>query len=164
MSILKSKTDIIVVKPGDEKLLASVSSLFGKMYVEMSGMGLMVGLAEDGADKWIKGIEKTLGRMSYLLAAQNENKTLGFAHGSLRFLPDYLGGDLTGNITHIYVDENFRGEGIAGGLLNELENWFLRKKAASVDLEIVPDNENAKRFWLSKGYMTELTRYRKVIS
>ena len=152
-----------MVKPGDEKLLASVSSLFGKMYVEMSGMGLMVGLAEDGADKWIKGIEKTLGRMSYLLAAQNENKTLGFAHGSLRFLPDYLGGDLTGNITHIYVDKNYRGQGIAGAMLSELENWFLEKKVASVELEIVPDNENAKKFWLGIGYNKELIKFRKII-
>jgi ribosomal protein S18 acetylase RimI-like enzyme len=151
------------VKPGDEKLLATVSPLFEKMYAEMSGMGLTVGLVEDGAGKWIKGIEKTLGRMSYLVAAKENNNTLGFAHGSLRFMPDYLGGFLTGNITHIYVLENHRGEGIAGALLKELENWFLEKKVASIDLEVVPSNEEAKRFWLSKGYVTEFTRYRKVI-
>ncbi len=163
MNTLKNKIEILAVKPGDSKRLKEVASMLEEMYREMLEMGLMTGLAEKGAEKWISGMESTLGKLSYLLVAVREDKIIGFAHGSLRFMPEYLGGELTGNITHIYLERDFRSMGIGEDLLEKLEEWFRHKKVASIDLEVLPANEKAKNFWLGKGYDTELIKFRKIV-
>jgi ribosomal protein S18 acetylase RimI-like enzyme len=161
---LKSNIQIKVIKPGDRDHLSEVEKLLKKMYSEMSSNGLMLQLTEGGAGLWVNSIEKTLGRLSWLLISREGEQVTGFAHGALRFLPDYLGGHLTGNITHIYVIPEARGTGTAKKLLQELEDWFIEKRVHSVDLQVIPENEAARRFWAGAGYPIELIQHRKIIS
>jgi GNAT superfamily N-acetyltransferase len=141
--------------------MEAVGHLFTMMYEEMERHGLMVPLRGGGAGIWLKGIAPALGKLSLLVAAIDGEKVTGFAHGSLKFTPDYLGNKLVGAVTHIYVLPEFRSRGIARKMLDELESWFKGKGVHSIELQVVNRNEGAHKFWEACGYTTELKQFRK---
>jgi GNAT superfamily N-acetyltransferase len=158
-----SETIIRLMNDPSDPLLRKLPSLFGSMYDEMRPQGLMLDISGDGPQKWLEGVSRTLGKTSCIVGAITGDDLAGFAHGSLRFTPDYLGSQLTGMVSHIYVCPDMRREGIARKLLEQLEGWFIQKKVSSIDLQVVSGNEAAHAFWLKSGYKTELVQYRKVL-
>jgi ribosomal protein S18 acetylase RimI-like enzyme len=153
--------EIKIITGEHDEMLNEVLLLFSSMYEEMRNIGLMLDLSPGGPEKWLKGIVPTLGKTSCLIVSQVNSKVVGFAHGSLRFTPEYLGGGLTGMVTHIYVSPGHRGKGIGDLLLGELEKWFKVKNVSSIDLQVIEGNEAARRFWQKNGYQVELFQYRK---
>lgn len=141
--------------------LDQVRPLLAGMYREMRRQGLMLPLADDGADKWIDGIQSSLGRFGILAVVYSGNRLAGFAHGALKYLPDYLGGYRTGVITHVYVHEDLRGQKVGRRLVSLLEQWFGEKKVHSVELQVIAGND-ARAFWEKAGYTLELLQYRKL--
>jgi GNAT superfamily N-acetyltransferase len=87
-------------------------------------------------------------------------KVVAFAHGGLKFLPDYLGGQKTGVVTHIFVKASYRHRHIGHQLLSLLEGWFKEKKVHSIELQVIAGND-AREFWEKSGYSLELYQYRK---
>lgn len=134
--------------------------LFAEMYRGMRAQGLLLPLSDDGADKWSEGLHATLGRFAVLVVAEEEGKLVGFAHGALKFLPDYLGSLRTGTITHLFVKPTHRGQDIGSKLVVMLEDWFEQKKVHSVELQVITGNP-ARDFWEKAGYVQELVQYRK---
>ena len=143
-----------------DPLLEQVRPLFAEMYRGMRGQGLMLPLADDGADTWFQGALATLGRFGIMAVAVEEGRLAGFAHGALKFLPDHLGGHKTGAITHIFVKPVYRKRYVGKHLLKLLEEWFLEKKVQSVELQVIAGND-AREFWERLGYSLELHQYRK---
>jgi len=127
----------------------------------MDDMGLMLPLAEGGEKKWIKTARNTAGKFGIVILALNNNDVVGFAHGLIKFLPDYLGGYAVGSITHVFVSDDQKLSGIGKELVNMLEEWFRTKKVHSVELQVITGNPGAKEFWKKLGYTEELTQYRK---
>jgi GNAT superfamily N-acetyltransferase len=148
-----------VVDPTDPAL-DRIRPLFSEMYRGMRAQGLMLPLSDDGADKWVNGLHSTLGRFAILAIVEQEGKLIGFAHGALKFLPDYLDNYRTGVITHVFVRPSHRGQQIGSKLVVMLEEWFELKKVHSVELQVITDNP-AKDFWEKAGYIQELVQYRK---
>lgn len=146
---------------GDAPALARVEDLFGEMYRYMGQHGLLLGLADKGEQKWMSGIMKGLGRFGVLMVAEKKGEVLGFAHGSVRLTPDYLGTLKVGVITHIYVDGEFRGNGVGELLVKGLEEWFRGKEVHSVELQVLAANEKGIAFWEKLGYPAELNQHRK---
>lgn len=139
----------------------NVGKLFSRMYERMGELGLMLPLDDDGAEKWLRTTKNTSGKYGLLILASKGGKVIGFAHGLIKFLPDYLGGFAVGSITHIYVDEDSRRSGIGKALVSQLEEWFREKKVHSVELQVISGNPAGKEFWKSLGYQEELCQYRK---
>jgi ribosomal protein S18 acetylase RimI-like enzyme len=139
----------------------AVEKLFLRMYEKMEEQGLMLPLGDDGAVKWLRTTKNTSGKYGLLILAKEGEKAIGFAHGLVKFLPDYLGGFSVGSITHIYVDEHSRRSGIGKALVNQLEVWFREKKVHSVELQVISGNPVGKEFWKSLGYQEELCQHRK---
>jgi len=131
------------------------------MYAQMDEMGLMLPLAEGGAAQWLKTAQNTSGKFGIVILARDGEQAVGFAHGMLKFLPDYLGGYAVGTITHVFVDEDSRRYGVGRQLVHELEEWFRMKKVYSVELQVITGNPKAKEFWKDLGYKEELLQYRK---
>ena len=98
-----------------------------------------------------------------MIIVVHDDKVVGFAHGALRFSPDYLGMMKTGIITHIFVSPEFRSRGIGSQMLKKLQDWFIQKDTHSVELQVVADNKEAMRFWEKTGYKLELKHYRKLL-
>jgi GNAT superfamily N-acetyltransferase len=138
-----------------------VEQMIGRMYESMDQMGLILPLAEEGAKKWVRTAQNTSGKFGIVVLAKVGDRAIGFAHGMLKFLPDYLGGYPVGTITHVFVDPDVRRGGIGRELVNELEEWFRMKKVHSVELQVITGNPAAKEFWKRLGYAEELIQFRK---
>jgi GNAT superfamily N-acetyltransferase len=155
------KTEYILLDSTDLPGWEEVAELFAKMYSQMDEMGLMLPLAEGGAAKWLKTTQNTSGKFGIVVLAKEGNAAVGFAHGMLKFLPDYLGGYAVGTITHVFVDEKMRRAGLGMELVNVLEDWFRMKKTHSIELQVITGNPAAKEFWKKLGYNEELLQMRK---
>jgi len=140
-----------------------VGELFTRMYSRMDEIGLLLPLSADGTEKWLKTVRNTSGKYGLVILVKDWGKAVGFAHGMVKFLPDYLGGFTVGSITHVYVDDNSRRSGIGKALVNQLEDWFLTKKVHSIELQVITGNPLAKEFWKKLGYKEELIQYRKTL-
>ena len=140
-----------------------VGDLFLRMYSGMDELGLKLPLGSGGGKKWLKMAQNTSGKFGIVILVKDYGKAVGFAHGMIRFLPDYLGGFAVGLITHVYVDDDTRRSGIGKALVNQLEDWFLTKKVHSIELQVITVNPVAKEFWKQLGYNEELIQYRKTI-
>lgn len=139
----------------------AVRELFTRMYSRMDDLGLMLPLAPVGAEKWLKTARNTAGNFGLVILAKEGGKSVGFAHGMIKFLPDYLGGFAAGAITHVYVDDHSRQSGIGKAMVKLLEDWFRKKKVHSIELQVITGNPAAKEFWKKLGYLEELQQYRK---
>lgn len=140
-----------------------VGELFTRMYSRMDEIGLLLPLSADGTEKWLKTVRNTSGKYGLVILVKDWGKAVGFAHGMVKFLPDYLGGFAVGSITHVYVDDDSRRSGIGKALVNQLEDWFLTKKVHSIELQVITGNPLAKEFWKKLGYNEELIQYRKTL-
>ena len=158
---MMGKLDYIRLEQPDDPDWNVVGELFTLMYGRMGEMGLMLPLSESGTEKWLKTTRNTSGKYGLVVLAKDEGKAVGFAHGLIKFLPDYLGGFAVGSITHVYVDDDARRLGIGKALVNILEDWFRMKKVHSIELQVISGNPTAKKFWKNLGYKEELLQYRK---
>jgi ribosomal protein S18 acetylase RimI-like enzyme len=156
------KIDYILLDRADHPDWNAVAGLFTRMYARMDEMGLMLPLAEGGTEKWLKTARNTSGKFGIVVLARDGLKEIGFAHGMLKFLPDYLGGFAVGTITHVFVDEQARRAGVGKKLVVELEAWFQMKNVQSVELQVIAGNPTAQDFWKAIGYREELLQYRKI--
>lgn len=158
-----SKYEYISIENLDEGTGTAIREMFREMYREMRHKGLLLPLDEQGDEKWLHSVRKTLGRYSNLVVARSNGEMAGFAHGALKFTPDYLGSEKVGVITHIYVDKAHRNEGVGEVMLRKLEDWFHARQVRSVELQVLAGNEEGIGFWNRSGYAKELLQYRKIV-
>ncbi len=155
------KIQIISINNPENPYLKQVQFLFTEMYEYMDERGLMLPLAENGAELWMDTVRNTLGKFGLLCVAVDKETVQGFAHGALKFGPDYLGNPKIGVVTHIFVRDSLRQAGIGAEMLRNLEKWFAEKNVHSIELQVVSGNDYAMEFWEKMGYEKELFQYRK---
>ncbi|MDH5570133.1 MAG: GNAT family N-acetyltransferase [Gammaproteobacteria bacterium] len=155
--------NIVEINKGDP-YMDQIERLFSDLYQYMSGTGLQMQIVEDGASIWRSSIEKlTGGRYGMLYAAISDEKVIGFAHGSIRYSAEFMGGLKVGHITHLFVLPDYRKTGIGNDLISYLEKWFLSKDVHSYELQVLCDNTLGINFWERNGYKKELLQMRKII-
>lgn len=140
----------------------AIPDLLAAMYDRMNEMGLMIPLAEGGLDMWLRSAKNTAGKFGIVIIAKRDEMPVGFAHGLLKFMPDYLGNHAVGMVTHVFVTDLARHEGIGKELARRLEEWFRQKNVHSIELQVIPGNKEGMGFWESLGYKEELIQYRKI--
>lgn len=154
--------EIIILENPEDQAWDQLKELFVRMYGSMQAQGLLLPLDKDGADKWLGTAKNTAGKFSRTIIARSGDKSIGFVHGMIRFLPDYLGGYPAGVITHIFIEDPYRKAGTGRELIQKLEEWFLLKNVHSVELQVITGNPDAMDFWRSLGFEEELRQYRKI--
>lgn len=60
----------------------------------------------------------------------------------------------TGSIDELYVDESFRGRGVAGSLLSAADDWFRRCDVERVEVGAYAWNTDAIAFYERQGFST----------
>jgi ribosomal protein S18 acetylase RimI-like enzyme len=86
-----------------------------------------------------------------LLVARLEGSIVGFASSSIE--RGSLELDTTrGLLSNVYVEPAFRGRGIGTALLEAAEASLARQGADVMVLEVMADNEAARRFYRRQGY------------
>jgi len=156
-----SNIELKILSKTDSALLDQVETLWRKFYDGMSEQGLLLPLIPEGEKVWRRTIESSLGRTNYLVVALSDVAVIGFALGTLRIAPEYLGGHLIGFVSGLYVHPDFRKTKIGTNLYEILEIWFAERKAHSYELQVVTDNEAAINFWKGLDYHGELYQMRK---
>ncbi|MEO8589849.1 MAG: GNAT family N-acetyltransferase [Flavobacteriales bacterium] len=147
---------IHILDKADDPRFAVVGALFEAMYSEEAGYGSLAALAPGGAALWLKGATAGLERFARSSVVEVDGRVVGFAHGTVRLLPDHIGGGAVGTVTHIYVDPAARRVGAARLLLNSLEEWFRAKNVSRMELTVVAGNTAARAFWAACGYEVAL--------
>lgn len=145
-----------ILSAKDDPRCGAVAELFAAMYREEAAYGSLAVLAPDGAALWLKGATAGLERFARLAVVEVNGQVVGFAHGTVRLLPDYLGGGAVGSITHIYVASSARRAGAASELLGSLEDWFRTKSVARTELTVMAGNDAGRAFWKACGYEVAL--------
>jgi len=93
---------------------------------------------------------------SAVFIAYEDDKNVGFAQCGLRH--DYVEGTNSspvGYLEGIYVDENYRGRGIARALLAECENWAQEMGCTEFASDCELDNTDSLNFHLKVGFAEE---------
>lgn len=148
------------IQSAEDEALKDVVRMFQSMYDEDKNVN-SIKLSEDGPEIWLKGVTRGLGKFGVILLAESGGKNIGFAHGSLRILPDYYGNIKVGFISHVYVLPENRKMMAGKELVKGLEGWFASKNVHSVELDVLTNNPAGITFWKKMGYPVELYRCRK---
>lgn len=82
------------------------------------------------------------------LVAESEGAVVGYAIGEV----EWRGGARIGHIMNVAVAEEWRRRGLAGRLLDELENRFRERHASAAYLEVRASNTPAQRLYRKRGY------------
>jgi ribosomal protein S18 acetylase RimI-like enzyme len=76
-----------------------------------------------------------------ILVAKVKNKVVGFLIGGVEKSPPYCKENKIGVIHRAYIKENFRRRGIGKLLVEELLNWFRKRKIKFVEVEVDSRNK-----------------------
>lgn len=136
-------------------------ALFKNYYAYFESLGVRLPLASNGGQLWMEAAMQSLGRLSVLPLALAGEKVVGFAQGTVKLLPDYLGAHKVGVVQHVYVTEAYQRQGIAEKLVKALQSWFDEKQVQSVELQVIAGNDKAMAFWKKLGFEPELQQLRK---
>jgi len=86
-----------------------------------------------------------------ILVARDNDIILGYVYG---FIQD--NGNLFNNkiaqLDALFVNEQYRGNGIARSLMKEFINWTREKEVAYVELSVCKDNTNAISLYENEGF------------
>lgn len=151
------------VKDRNDKALDQVEDLFVEMYRHILDKGLKNPLVEGGERLWMDSVKKSLARFGALIVAEHEGKVVGFVHGLVRFLPDFLGGEKVGFVTHQHILKEFRGHGLGKELMESLEDWYRSKGIRQVELQANYYNQNSRKYLENTGYEYEIVQFRKFL-
>jgi GNAT superfamily N-acetyltransferase len=145
----------------DVLLLNQVETLFVELYEYIKPKGLALPLLKNGEKLWMESVKNTLGNYSTVIVAIDNGRVIGFAYGMLKFLPDYLGGNKVGVITHFFVVPTYRNMQVGKQLCTRAMKWFESKEISSIEVQIAAVNPDAEKFWKRMGFQFELMQLRK---
>ena len=160
---MTSELTFRLINSDDTRALDQIEQLLPDMYRYMSQHGLTLPLAEDGAAKWRRAAERTIGRLGTIAVACDGEQVIGFVRGVIRLGPDHLGGAKIGFVDHTFVAESFRGQGIGRKLFTLLENWFRDSGVKRLELQVLCENKDAIAAWSAFGFASELLQMQKTI-
>jgi ribosomal protein S18 acetylase RimI-like enzyme len=96
-----------------------------------------------------------------IFVAEQAGEIIGLIAGRISDNGPIILPEKIGYVGTTVVLSKCRRKGIARGLWEKLNKWFLSKKIEEVQLYVVPDNEEAKGFWRSRGFNLLLERWKK---
>jgi ribosomal protein S18 acetylase RimI-like enzyme len=156
-------TRIIAFDRNDRFHIDSATALFKAYYHYFHSLGIQLPLVPHGEKLWMDAALQSVNRLSVLPLAIAGDQVIGFAQGTVKLLPAYLGGHKVGVVQHVYVEEAHQGQGIATALVQELQKWFAEKQVHSVELQVTAHNGKADGFWKKMGFEPELSQWRKIL-
>ena len=150
------------ISVADDAALTALAALFDEYQAYLKTVGLTYDYRQGSAAEVLHA--RLRSRLFRILSASVDGAAAGFLICSLQRLPgEYLccGSGMIGYINDLYVAPQYRGNGIAGALVAEAENWLRASGATTAELQVVTGNQAAERFWHSKGLRPVRTTHAK---
>lgn len=88
-----------------------------------------------------------------ILVAKDRLKPVGFIRAEIRKTVELYKYNLSGYISDLYVEEEYRGLGIAEKLVNGVVNWLIKMGIYSLRLSVSSENINALKFYNKLGFI-----------
>jgi ribosomal protein S18 acetylase RimI-like enzyme len=95
-----------------------------------------------------------------ILVIEYENQVIGCGYAQIRLAKPYEKHEFFGYLGFMYVDPEFRGNGLNKLLLNDLKKWVLFQGITEVRLEVYHENDAAIRAYEKAGFKQILTTMR----
>jgi ribosomal protein S18 acetylase RimI-like enzyme len=108
--------------------------------------------------------ELILDNKTEVLVIECKGQLAGCGYAQIREAKPYQKHELFGYLGFMYVDPEFRGKGLNGLLINELNKWVLSQGISEVRLDVYYDNEAAVNAYKKAGFKPILTTMRCDIS
>ncbi|MCK9368566.1 GNAT family N-acetyltransferase [Candidatus Dojkabacteria bacterium] len=106
---------------------------------------------------------RLLGENGIVLKAIVDGKVVGYLCGGwLRKYP-FRKEKLFAELENMYVEEEFRNNGIGKQLVEEFEKWCKTKGVETITVECVYENEKALKFYNTKGFKNHSVKLEKRI-
>lgn len=98
-----------------------------------------------------------------LLLALYHNQVIGYVMGWMTERPPIYFYRKEGYLSNIYIDDKYRGLGIGSKIFKLLENWFVEKKAAFIELKADSENEDTIKSFIAFGFSMKIHGFYKKI-
>lgn len=106
--------------------------------------------------------ENNIKQDDVFVAYAKAGNPLGYVFGYRQFAKGKIYNKNILILEALYVDEEFRKQGVGKLLLNAFENWAKNKyQDYVIEITYISSNENAKRFYEKMGYATSKITLRK---
>lgn len=145
-------------RPSDHPAVAAMSERFADYLVQVDNLHRVRHKPGHG-EFYAKKIEQeVMPRGSIYLAAESERKLVGFVAGVLcdqsKYPADILDTPPTkdARITQLFVDEPYRGQGIARALMARVERHFKKLGCDVMRVEVFAPNSAARGLYYQLGY------------
>jgi len=102
---------------------------------------------ESRSSKWMKLKEDNI----FILVAQTDNLT------SIGYCVSTIDIDKNAEIDSLFVDTNFRKQGIGHELIEKSKEWLQKNSCKSIRLSVSYGHENVLPFYLKSGFFPRLT-------
>lgn len=154
---IESETGITAViraaTPADIHL---VEPLWLGLYKHQKEHGMLLDLSASSFGQWADAMKPALGRFTCLFIAECNAETIGFLAGNLKTLPPWLGGYLIGSVSEVFVADAHREKHVGRDLIEAALQWFKAQHAHRVELQVVMNNADARKFYRQLGWTDEL--------
>lgn len=144
----------VTVRPARLEDLSAIGRLYGDLYGLLQGMGLPFSLDDVGLQELLPVLLKS--KMCCLAVSEAPcGEICGFLSAAITRMDrklQFQGKNLMGKINDICVDEAYRGQGVAGALLQYAEAWMEDSGITICESEIVLQNARSLGFFQKNGY------------
>lgn len=127
--------------------------LYGALYGELNSYGLPFTLHSDGLRSSLSAMLRS--GLCYLAVAEEAGTIQGFLSAGVLRMDRKLtlqGTATLGMIHDLYLIPTCRGQGLAGRLLDDAEDWLTSQGVTMVECQVVQGNELGSAFWSRRGY------------
>jgi len=90
----------------------------------------------------------------------DDHKIVASAYAEIRAAKSYLKHEQYAYLGFMFVEPNYRGKGVNGGILDYLKTWIKSKGVTEVRLDVYADNAPAVKAYLKAGFTSHLLNMR----
>lgn len=147
-----------------EKDINDVYLMMIDLYEHLNKNGFALKLNEEKIVKSI--IENTVNsKFMKIILAYVDGELAGFINFALaQFNPKFIKHNekFIGNITELYVKQDFRGNNIGSTLLKEAEDFFKEKNITVIQVNTMFSNVDAIKFYKNNGFVEDYIAFIKI--
>ena len=104
---------ILSLQKEHHDLIPQIAQQFEKYYKSMEDKGLILKIVENGGTIWINSILSGLEKFQKVVLAVDKDKVAGFNWGYVHLAPPYVGKCLIGVWNGLYVEPEYRNQGLS---------------------------------------------------
>lgn len=125
--------------------------------------GYLLPCPENVSQLWLDSFVRTLGRFSILFVAEDKDKVIGFILSRIKRSPPYMGGVMVGELSDMWVVEEYRRFGVGRKLIVLGLDWVKAQKVHSVEVQIPVGIDASLRICESLGFIMDYRHIRLVL-